>query len=159
LQVLQQTCHYYGIKPSARITLAINPPNHLCFPSIPDAPEVEVGFGTILVDVPPKMSSVVEPEVVTTTGVPEIITVCPILAVILPPMMTSGFPEIVVGTAFSVATGAATVDIAGVDEPDPEFAVPTMLVEGDELPDPGNTISVIDPDVITCPTCPPIVTL
>lgn len=126
-----------------------------------DAPDVEVGLGTMLVEVPPNISSVLEPDVVTSTGVPEIVTTCPILAVILPPMTTSGLPEIVVGTAFSVATGAATVEIPGVDcdVPDPAPAAPTMLVDGEEPPDPGNTISVTDPDVTTCPTWPPIVTL
>lgn len=161
--VLQYICHYHAINPNARITLAINPPNCLCLLDVLDAPDVEVGLCTILVEVPPNMSSVLEPDVVTTTGVPEIITVCPILAVMLPPMTTSGFPEIVVGTALSVATGAATVEIAGVepavDEPDPAPAAPTMLVDGDEPPDPGKTISVTDPDVTTWPTCPPTVTL
>jgi len=150
--------HYHDINPNARPKHIVTNASHPCWLPNLDAPEVFVALGSTLVLVPPKMSSVEEPDVVTTTGVPLMVTTCPILAVMLPPMITSGFPEMVVGTALSVVATLLAVDttvdavVAVVDGPALFDVDPMTLVDGGEPPVPEKTISVTEPDVTTCPT-------
>jgi len=154
--------YYHTVSPNARTKQIAVYPIRLCSLPNADAPEVFVGCDITLVLVPPKMSSVDEPEVVTTTGVPLIVTTCPILAVTLPPMTTSGFPEMVVGTALNTVVGLLDVDTTRTtvfDVPALATTDPMTLVEGDAVPVPEKTISVTEPEVTTWPTCPPTVTL